>query len=288
MPLPRYHHFELEELTAGVYAAISADAGGLICNAGIVDLGTTTLVFDTGATLPAARELRTAAETLTGRPVTYVVNSHVHPEHVNGNAVYDGATLIASHVTREAVASHGVRWMEQMRRELDGRLEGYPGPADLRVPTVSFGGELTLHGTRHVVRLMACGGAHSECDAVLWLPDSGILFTGDLITDGNLILCYGNPEVWLSVLHRLEALAARVVVPGHGRVAATGDAISRGRAYIRELLDQVAQAREIGKEEDWIAGLPVPEGCGEYWFRANIRFLLDQFSASHSSTSALR
>lgn len=269
-----YHHFELEEITQGVYAAISRDEGGLICNSGIIDLGTTTLVFDTGATLPAAWELRTAAETLTGKPVTYVVNSHVHPEHVNGNVVYEGATLIASQVTRESIASDGVRWMEQMRRELDGRLEGYPSPADLRVPTLSFAGELIFHGAQQVVRLIACGNAHSDCDAVLWLPEAGVLFTGDLITDGNLILCYGNPEIWLSVLNRLDTLGARVVVPGHGRVAPADTAIARGRAYIKGLLDQVAEAKDIRNSEDWMAGLPVPDGCGEYWFRENIRFLL--------------
>lgn len=274
MTTPHYHHFQIEELADGVYAAIATDEGGLLCNSAIVDLGSTTLVLDSGTTLPAARELRNAAEILTGRPVTYLVNSHVHPDHINGNVVFEDATLIASQGTRAAMLSDGARLIDGMRRQLAGRLEGYPDTADLRVPPLSFAGELTFHGTRQTAYLIACGPAHSEGDTVLWLPETSILFTGDLITDGNLILSYGDPEAWLNVLDRLEALAPRIIVPGHGNIAPASDAISRGRSYIKGLLDQVAQALTRGNAEEWAAQTPVPEGCGEYWFRDNLRFLL--------------
>lgn len=136
-------------------------------------------------------------------------------------------------------------------------LEGYPSPADLRVPTLSFAEDLTCHGTNQTARLIACGPAHSPCDAVPWLPEAGILFTGDLITDGNLVLCYGHPEAWVTVLDRLAALDPRLVVPGHGRVARAGAAIARGRAYISGLLDQAAQALAAGAG----GGLGRPAAC---------------------------
>lgn len=276
MLIPQYKHFQIEHLASGVYAAVSSEDGGLLCNAGIVDLGGTTLVFDSGATLPAALELRAAAEALTGHSVGYVVNSHVHPEHVNGNVVFSEATVIASHVTRAAIAAEGHDWMEQMRQQLDGRLEGYPNPRDLVVPALSYAEDLIFHGSRQQARLIACGNAHSACDAVLWLPDSGILFTGDLITDGNLILCYGNPEAWLETLDRLEALRPAQIVPGHGNVAEADAAIQRGRRYITGLLDLVSHAPVVTPAADWLAELAVPEGCGEYWFRQNVRFLLSR------------
>ncbi len=62
------HHFHLERLADGVYAAINSDEGWAICNASIIDLGDRTLVYDSFTSPQAASDLRDAAEYLTGRP----------------------------------------------------------------------------------------------------------------------------------------------------------------------------------------------------------------------------
>ena len=67
--LARTKHFRLERLVEGIYAAIHVDGGAAIGNAGIVDLGDRTLVYDTFFTPQAGEDLRAAAEALTGRPV---------------------------------------------------------------------------------------------------------------------------------------------------------------------------------------------------------------------------
>lgn len=64
-----FRHFQLEQLAEGVYAAISINGTGSMSNAGIVDLGETTLIFDTFATPQAAQDLRKAAEELIGHPI---------------------------------------------------------------------------------------------------------------------------------------------------------------------------------------------------------------------------
>src|SRR6476620_3443336 len=72
-------NFTIQQLAPGVWAAIQNDQfGKAICNAGIVDLGDKTLVFDPFMTPEAARELRSTAENLTGRPVSIVIDSHYH------------------------------------------------------------------------------------------------------------------------------------------------------------------------------------------------------------------
>jgi hypothetical protein len=70
--LPASEYFQLEQVAQGVYAAIVPEGSAAQGNAGIVDLGNRTLVFDTFCILQAARELREAAEQLTGRPVDYI------------------------------------------------------------------------------------------------------------------------------------------------------------------------------------------------------------------------
>jgi cyclase len=69
-------YFQIEQVADGVHAAIVTPGTGAWGNAGIIDLGGRTVVFDTFATPRAAADLRAAAEELTGQPVTLVINSH--------------------------------------------------------------------------------------------------------------------------------------------------------------------------------------------------------------------
>src|SRR6478609_4034511 len=117
--LPTSPYFRLERLAEGVWAAIVARGTGAWGNAGIVALGERTLVFDTFLTPAAARDLRTAAEALTGQPVAYVVNSHYHMDHIHGNAVFDDATIITTGKTRERIANRGAEILDQMREHPD-------------------------------------------------------------------------------------------------------------------------------------------------------------------------
>ena len=87
--LPTSEHFKLDRIAEGVYVAIAIEGGLARCNAGIVDLGDQTLLFDTFMTPQAAQDLRAAAEGLTGRPVTYVINSHAHSDHWPAKSRFD-------------------------------------------------------------------------------------------------------------------------------------------------------------------------------------------------------
>ena len=104
--LPGSKHFRLQQLADGVYAAVHIDGGAAIGNAGIVDLGDRTLVYDTFLTPQAAEDLRIAAEALTGRPIDAVLNSHWHNDHIWGNQVFDADTdIISTEETRRIFIS---------------------------------------------------------------------------------------------------------------------------------------------------------------------------------------
>jgi cyclase len=107
-------HFRLIELTAGVYAAIARDGGAAHSNAGIVDLGDRTLVFDAMGTPKAATDLRAAAERLTGRPVTYFVNSHADHDHWLGKQVFSpDVIIISTRQTRVEIMTKGADYIRR-------------------------------------------------------------------------------------------------------------------------------------------------------------------------------
>lgn len=286
-----------QPLADGVWAALSG------VNAGIIDLGDQTLIFDTMALPRDAYELKAKAEELTGRPATFVINSHVHPDHIQGNIAFaDHATIIASSVTRLAIAETGARGLvgmlgnmrdhqetarkrlaaattDEERAACEAELQeweeffaAYPTPADLRVPTLSFEQQLTFHGSKRTAHLLTFGGAHSPCDAVLWLPAEGILFVGDLvIPGGNLIVTLGTPQNWLPILEQLEALGAQRLVPGHGNPVDAAEGYAWSRQYLTALFQRAAEVAASGEPVESIA---VPEGLGEYWYRKNIQSLI--------------
>jgi cyclase len=298
-----YHNFTINPVGKGIYAAIPN--GG--SNAGIVDLGDQTLVFDTFTTVGAAKELKMAAEHLTGRAPSLVINSHAHADHYQGNVAFSNhAVVIASTKTRQAIAEEGLLRLERMKnsmmeqandlrkrlelstddqekiqiqavlREYDEFFEDYPEPEDLRVPVLTFEKSIIFHGTQRKAELITFGGAHSPCDAVLWLPDDEILFSADLIIpNDNLILTQGQPENWEPILDQLEALHPRTIVPGHGQIVSVDEGFQWARFYLRYMFRLV---RELVASDApiLIEDLVIPSGCRRNGFVQNIRFLLDR------------
>src|SRR5580700_2088463 len=107
----RSPHFSVEKVADGVWAAIAPPASGASSNAGVVDLGHATLVFDTFRTPTAAADLRSAASMVTGRSPAMVVNSHWHPSHTFGNATFGSCTIYGTEKTRVRINDLGPVWV---------------------------------------------------------------------------------------------------------------------------------------------------------------------------------
>lgn len=295
-----YNNFSINEVTDGIFAALS-DGGS---NAGIVDLGDKTLIFDTFTTVGAGRELKEASEYLTGRSPSFVINSHAHSDHYHGNLAFsDDGILISSTTTRNTIEKEGLMRLERMKnsmmkqaenlrktlertedineknkiidllKEYDLFFQDYPNPEDIRLPVLTFENSLSFQGSGRKAKLLTFGGAHSPCDAVLWLPDEEILFSADLIIPkDNLILSQGNPERWLPILKELEALKPKTIVPGHGKVVSASEGFQWARYYLDYIYNLVEEIN-ASELEITIENLEPPAGCRKNWFLENIKFL---------------
>jgi cyclase len=103
---PHSIHFDLHELGEGVHAGIHAPGGWAQSNAGIIDLGDRTLVYDTFISPLASHDLLAAAQTLTGRPAHLVINSHYHNDHTWGNlAVPSDIDILSTNRTRDIIVA---------------------------------------------------------------------------------------------------------------------------------------------------------------------------------------
>ena len=247
-------HYSFEQIADGAWAAIALQAGGGVGNAGIVDLGGRSLVVDCGFTPGGGGDLRAAAEELAG-PVARLVITHGDFDHYGGGAAFTDLPILTTEATRAAIAGNGPARAAGLQAQLEDELaemkeRNAPAweweqidriatqlPFDIVPPTETYEDERDL-GAADVID---CGAAHTASDAIVWLPDAGVLFAGDLVTPGNHAnLTRGHPpENWLRALDRMEALRAEHVVGGHGPVAGP-ESIADTRSYIEMLLDVAA------------------------------------------------
>jgi glyoxylase-like metal-dependent hydrolase (beta-lactamase superfamily II) len=280
----RSRHFNLEQLADGVYAAIHAEEGWAICNAGIIDLGDRTLVYDSFMSPQAASDLRRAAEILTGHPVHLLINSHPHNDHIWGNQAFGpDVDILSSNRTRELIITEGPLEIQSFRDVAQTRLEAtqeqFAMSCDeitryhlrvftiyfqailatlpilqIRLPNLTFKDELSFYGSRRSARLIAFDGAHSGNDAILHLPDDGIVFMSDLLfIGGHPYLLDGDPEKIMRILAEVRKLQVKIFVPGHGPVGQAVDLdgmdeyINTLNALVREAINQGVSADEIDK-----------------------------------------
>jgi glyoxylase-like metal-dependent hydrolase (beta-lactamase superfamily II) len=314
--LPTAKHFRYVRLAPGVYAAIDPLLGGGSggCNAGIVDLGDRTLVFDSGVTPRAGRELRTAAATLTRRVPSYLVVSHYHNDHIRGSQVFTGAVEIGTTLTRELVATKGrtelkedwkdaasqaaemkslARSKDEREREFGafflpywrGILASLP-EVRLRLPDMTFDNRLTFQGSKRVAQLIAFGNGHCESDCVLFLPQERILFCGDLLfVKCHPYLGHGDPVKLLSILNQLRGMRARVFVPGHGPLGQKKH-VDELQSYIRTLSAQARRVLRKGGTEEDAASLPVPDSYEDWilarlFYAFNMRYVFRQLAQNN-------
>ncbi|MBL0386917.1 MBL fold metallo-hydrolase [Tumebacillus sp. ITR2] len=280
-------YFQLQEVAHGVYAAIMVRGTGASSNAAIVDLGDRTLVFDTFYTPQAAADLRRAAEQLLQRPVSLVVNSHGHFDHVFGNQVFTDGEIIATVDTREFMAVRSAalieyaksnpEYLDQFAQEIEqetdpaNRAQMQDRLSDMRVfdaalptleprlPTLLFEHELTFHGKNRTATLITYGGGHTPSDAFLYLPDEKLALMGDLLTvQTHNQFMHGDVHEFVQNLKRIEELPIDIAVPGHGPVGSMED-IRTMRLYFEELLQRSDELHAQGVSPEEAADLPIPD-----------------------------
>lgn len=251
--------FSLEKISPGIYVHhgehkdLAPHYGGDICNISFVVGEKGVAVIDTGGSPAVGSQLRKAIRKVTKKPILYVINTHVHPDHALGNAAFkqDHPVFVGHSKLAETMAQRKEVYLRNQPEWVGKDAAG----TELIAPTlaVSDTHELDLGG--RILRLTAHPVAHSPSDLTVFDTASQTLWTGDLLFIERTPSVDGDVPSWIEVIARLRDIPTSRTVPGHGPVTLNGTlALDDEKRYLTTLLADVREAIKQGRSmEDTIA-----------------------------------
>lgn len=226
----------------GMHALYSRSNGGDIANCGVIIGEETAAVIDTGGTYLIGEHLASAIAARTDKPVRFVINTHMHPDHVFGNAAFEpvNPAFIAHHKMARGLAARAERYLA-INRELVGE-DGFKGTRVV-MPTVAVEATQVIDlGNRRLI-LEPRRTAHTDNDLTVRDETTGIMFAGDLIFSGHCPSLDGSILGWRQVLDDMTSEAPTAIVPGHGPARmSVEEAIAPMRKYLDTVIGQVRAA----------------------------------------------
>jgi glyoxylase-like metal-dependent hydrolase (beta-lactamase superfamily II) len=206
-------------------------------NTGVIIGDDGVMVIDTQATPKMAGSVIEHIRRVTDKPIKYVVLSHYHAVRVLGAKAYGAEQVIASDATRGLIVERGQEdWDSEFGRfpRLFRAAESIPG---LTWPTITFPRQMSLYLGRRRVDLMHLGRGHTAGDIVAWVPDAGVMFSGDLVEYHSACYC-GDAHFkdWPKTLDAIASFNPRAVVPGRGDALTHKDEVKDGLALTRDFL----------------------------------------------------
>jgi glyoxylase-like metal-dependent hydrolase (beta-lactamase superfamily II) len=244
---------QLKQIDKNIYAIIgplgNRDANNLGNNAtfGFVITTEGVVLIDPGGTYKGAAEIHQLIKSVTDKPITVVINTGGQDHRWLGNGYFkqQGAKIIAS---TKAVDDQKARRQDQFFM-----LGNLVGDAGLEQTEAVFADEtfedslkFALGNTRF--ELHHAAQAHTPGDSFVWLPEQGVVFSGDIVYVQRMLSIgsASNSKGWVTSFEAMAALQPQVVVPGHGHVTTLQEAKAHSYDYLVFLRKTVADFMGAG------------------------------------------
>jgi quinoprotein relay system zinc metallohydrolase 2 len=243
---------KLEKVADGVYVHhglhedLSEGYRGDICNIGIIIGSKGIAVIDSGGTFKVGQHFREAIRQISDLPVLYVINTHVHPDHIYGNAAFleDQPQFVGHHKLAGAMDQRKDAYT-RMHQEWMG--EAFAG-SEIVKPTLAVTDATTLDLGDRQLQLQAHPVAHTNTDLTVIDSKTSTLWSGDLLFVERTPSIDGDLKGWITVTENLGSLNVSQTIPGHGPVVTNlKAALDNQRRYLTVLLNDIRNSISKGE-----------------------------------------
>jgi len=273
--------FTIEKVADGVYAALARPQILTNCNAAIFVNARDVMVVDAHSKPSAAAALiAQIKKDITTKPVRYLVNSHFHWDHTQGDAAYKASgakvDIIASEATKQLMTELSRNRLKEsldsVPKQIDdvqARLAKAASNADkerytdlirqlkayqvemksytLELPTITFAKSHVIKDPAGDLHLEFHGRAHTAGDIAVFSPQKRVVASGDAIIGFLPNIADGYPRPWPATIDSVGRLAFDHLIPGHGPVQNDRARMTQMRNYIEELTGRIDEGKKAGK-----------------------------------------
>jgi cyclase len=207
---------KLSKISERVFANTAGETGG---NVGIILLEDFVAAVDAQYPVSGA-DFRRSIPSVVSKPVTHLLLTHYHGDHVFGNQAFEDCEIVAHRLLKELMeANLRSAWanveemLEEVQKTRPEKAWLYQG-LKIVLPTRVFEKRFALNG----VEMIHMGG-HTAGSSVILVPDDRILFAGDLVFAKRFP--WGgdpsaDPDLWIQAFKTILDMDAETIVPGHG------------------------------------------------------------------------
>jgi len=247
-----YADVKVEKINDRVYALLGGidipnkENRGYINNVLVILANKGVILVDAGSHKSVAEHIKDAIKRLTPKPVTHVLITHHHPDHHLGLAAFPDAQVIASEYCAQQIAEGGAGMVWQMER-MTGLNLGDTKPVTPQTVMAQRSRQTkVIDGVK--LELITPDTAHTQGDLMVFLPDDGVLASGDVLVHGvNPNVADGNLKKWLVVLDDISKLPAKTIMPGHGGLMRPAD-VANFHALMATFYNTVEKIHKDGGE----------------------------------------
>jgi cyclase len=268
--------YRFQPIVPGVYAAIGTGALNVGSNSAVIVNQDDVVIVDSHISPESAQAMLRELKTITDKPVRYLIDTHFHYDHTNGNQLFAAPVEIIGHeftrrkltgdVLEKGMFADLLKGMPKQLDDLRARATAEQDAAvkarlteqlrvqssfaaslkDLKVtpPDVVMTDRMTLYRGDREIRLLFLGRGHTGGDVVVYLPKERVLCSGDLLVNGIANLIDGYMNEWPDTLEKLKPLDFVDVIPGHGEPFKGKERIDWFQAYLRDLWKQTVPLHE--------------------------------------------
>jgi glyoxylase-like metal-dependent hydrolase (beta-lactamase superfamily II) len=186
-------------------------------NSGVIVGDESVMVIEAQATPRLARKVVECIRSVTDKPISHLVLTHYHAVRVLGASAYGAPEIIMSDIARAMVVERGQEDWDSEFGRFPRLFMGHEEIPGLTWPTTTFSDRMTVYLGKRRVDIMHLGRAHTAGDAVVWVPDAEVMFTGDIVEYHSACYCGdGHFADWGDTLSAIASYQPKAIAPGRG------------------------------------------------------------------------